>query len=200
MALTAAQLSTLKAHIAANTATINGVQIKDIPYGNDNNIAIAAWYNLTASPDFWGNYSAVPLSTIRNAITFKNYTPADAVPTSDALAATIHMARTLFCQAFQLSVNNLFVGGANSFDATKATLVASLKDATNTNMPSGVAGADRKGGWSDVQTILCRLARNTEKVLADTSAANGSSNTLAATFTFEGTVNVNDIENARNSP
>lgn len=45
MNLTPAKLQTLKAHIAANTDTVGGVAIKDLPPTADNNFAIAAWYN-----------------------------------------------------------------------------------------------------------------------------------------------------------
>jgi hypothetical protein len=62
--LSAAQLPTFKAHILANTATIPagypwsgafvGVQVKDVPNdGGDGNLAVAGWYSLTATPDFW---------------------------------------------------------------------------------------------------------------------------------------------------
>ena len=51
--LTTAQLQTLKADIAANTNTINGVQIKDMPNSGDANFAIAKWYSQTATPDFY---------------------------------------------------------------------------------------------------------------------------------------------------
>jgi hypothetical protein len=40
--LTTAQLQTLKAHIAANTDTIGGTAVKDLPATADNNFAIAA--------------------------------------------------------------------------------------------------------------------------------------------------------------
>lgn len=52
MPLTSAQKTTLKNDIAANTATIGGVQIKDIPNNSDGNFIIAGWYSGQASPDF----------------------------------------------------------------------------------------------------------------------------------------------------
>ena len=50
MPLTPAQLTTLKADISANTATVNGVQIKLIINNSDGNSDIAGWYNGLASP------------------------------------------------------------------------------------------------------------------------------------------------------
>lgn len=198
MPLTAAQKTALTNDINANTATAPGTsgQIKDLTHNADNADAVAKWYNLFPGTDFFGNYKNVPINDIKGAITFKNYTPADVVPTADVLTATIHMARTAFAQAFAMNINNLFVAGA-TFDATNPSLVAALKDATNTDMPTGVAGANQKGGWggaSGVQTKLCRKGTNAEKLFATTGAgADGSSATQAATFTFEGALTVNDI-------
>lgn len=192
MSLSESQKTTLSSDIANNTNTINGTQIKDLPQTADNAFAVAIWYNSTASPNFFGNYKNVPLSDVKAAITFKNYTPVDAVPTSDAVAIAIHHARTLVCQCYQININNLLLVGA-TFDATKSNLVTGLKDATNSDMPSGVSGAGRKGGWSEVQKVICRLGTNLEKLFADTSNGNGSSNTQAATFTYEEPVQDSEI-------
>ncbi len=51
--LTPAQLSTLASDIAANTNTINGVQIKTLAHTPDNAFAVAAFYNQPASPDYY---------------------------------------------------------------------------------------------------------------------------------------------------
>lgn len=66
MALTPEQLPTFKTDILANTNTIPagmvnagafvGVQIKNIPNNGDGNLAVATWYNLLASPDFYTWY------------------------------------------------------------------------------------------------------------------------------------------------
>jgi len=53
MALTPAQLPTLKTDLSTNTNEINGVQIKDLPHTADNALAVAAWYNTINSPDYW---------------------------------------------------------------------------------------------------------------------------------------------------
>jgi hypothetical protein len=74
MPLSPAQLTTLKANILANTATIQagqanagafvGMQIKDIPNDGDGNLCVATWYNLAASPNFWCWQSAVTRTQI----------------------------------------------------------------------------------------------------------------------------------------
>lgn len=52
MALTPAQLTTLKVDIAANTNQINGVPINTMPNSGDANFAIAKWYSTLASPSW----------------------------------------------------------------------------------------------------------------------------------------------------
>lgn len=205
MSLTAAQITALAADIATNTATAPGTsgQISALAHTADNAFAVAAWYNLFPATDFFGNYASVPMSAIKSAIKFKNYTPTDAVPASGSTTQITndllnHVGRSLFAQTFQLSLNNLFITGT-SFDATNANLVSALKDATNSNMPTGASGANQTGGWSGatgVQTVLCRKGTNAEKLLATITAGTGTGadNTHAAVFTFEGQVNVADIE------
>ena len=196
MPLTAAQKTALKNDIIAASDQAC-VDLESSPTNSDLASAVAALYNLPAATDFWGNFNSVPLAEIKANITFKNYTAVDAVPSSGGTTQItndllVYLSRLVFTQNLQLNINNLLLVGT-SFDATKANLVAGLKDATNTDMPTGTAGATRKGGWSDVQKIICRKGTRAEKLFADTSAANGSSNTLAATFTFEGSLNFQQV-------
>ena len=60
------QLQTLKTDISANTAQINGVAIKDLPNNSDSNFAIATWYSVLNTPDYWGWRSAVSREEIYN--------------------------------------------------------------------------------------------------------------------------------------
>lgn len=63
MPLTPAQQATLKTNILANTSTIPagqpwtgafaGVQVKDVPNSGDGNVAVAGYYNQTASPNYF---------------------------------------------------------------------------------------------------------------------------------------------------
>lgn len=53
MPLTPAQLTTLGNDIAANTATINGVEIRNLAHTPDNAVAVRDWYVGQVSPDYW---------------------------------------------------------------------------------------------------------------------------------------------------
>jgi hypothetical protein len=68
MNLTPAQLASLKTNIANNTATVTyqgtPTPINEVPNNDDGNIAIAAWYNLAASPSFKVYRTSVPMSEI----------------------------------------------------------------------------------------------------------------------------------------
>jgi hypothetical protein len=68
VALTQAQKTTLKAHIAANTAAVTfsgqSVAVNALANGPDENTVIAAWYNLAASPAFVLWRQKVPLAEI----------------------------------------------------------------------------------------------------------------------------------------
>jgi hypothetical protein len=72
MLLTPAQQATLKAHIAANVNQVSfgGVNtaINAIPNNDDGHFAIAAWYNLQASPDFTVWKTNVPINQIGDKI------------------------------------------------------------------------------------------------------------------------------------
>lgn len=53
MPLTPAQKTTLKAHIQANTNTINGTPINQLPINGDTLAEIAKWYSAAESPVYW---------------------------------------------------------------------------------------------------------------------------------------------------
>ena len=53
MPLTPAQLTTFGQHIAANTNTIGGVQIGQLPHTADNAFDVAAWYNVLFDPAYY---------------------------------------------------------------------------------------------------------------------------------------------------
>lgn len=206
MELTSAQLGTLNGDITADQSGA-ATAFKANPTDQSLAQALADLYNAPAASDFFGNYKKVPVSDIFNTVAWKNYTMTDKPPTAAApstptvaetYALSLHMSRAAFANAFQMNIQTLLIS-RDFFDATKSSLVSALKDATNTNMPTGSAGADLKAGWggaSGVQTILCRKGTRAEKLFADTSVANGSTNLLAATFVQEGTLVYNAIQDA----
>ena len=211
MKMTNAQLATLKANIAANANTIPagqswsgafvGLAINTLPYQTnaDAAVAIAGWYNQVATPNFFGNYSSVPLTDIKNAVAYKNFTPVDPVPVADVLSATIHMARTTLAAAFAMNLNNLLLGGSGTLDCTKPNIVQGLKDTLNTGMPTGANGNPLDGGWNVVKTVICRLGTFLEKVFADISGGSGADNGHAATFVLEGAIDYQTVQAAGNS-
>lgn len=212
--LTPAQLTALKADIAANANTIDfggQVQIKDLPNSNDANNEIALqWYRKMPASDFFGNYARVPAESVFNAINWKNYTMADlpavaAVPsaptTAETYALNLHVARATFANGFAMNLQTMLIGRTN-IDATKSSMVSGIKDATNADMPTGANGASLKGGWAGIQKILCRKGNNIEKLLATITAGTGTGadDTHAAVFTYEQIITGDDITQARNSP
>lgn len=210
MPLTTAQLTTLKADIAANNTTIPagipdagsfvGTAIKNIPVGNtDGAYAIASWYRQTASGPFYVLRTDVDVAEIFDQVNWANYTPADA-PDNTVTWSN----RSLACQGKQFNLQ-LLTQGRTVFNASKVTLRAGLNDCT-TNLPSGASGASQSGGWANILNILRRAATNIEKLFAVQTSGVGtnSGNALGATtnpalMNFEGAITYQDILNAWNS-
>lgn len=202
--MTPAQLQTLKADIAANTNTINGVQIKDMPNSADANDAIANWYSAIASPDFFVFRSNIPANEISDQVTWANYTPQDAIASDGSNAAVWH-ARSLACQGKQFNLQLLLPSG-QLFNAGRINLRAGLNDAT-TALPSGANGASRSGGWTGILAILRRQALRVEKLFAVQTSGVGvtggdplGGTTNPALLVVENAVTANEIDAARNLP
>lgn len=190
MALTAAQLTTLKNDIAANTATIPagqpwtgsfaGTQVKLVPNTSDGNLAVAGWYNQTASPAFWG---WLPLST-----------PADtgrAIKMSDVGNLTTANSTRLQV-SFQIRPDG-FVPSSTDDRALFGGLFS----------VAGAAGtrANLLAIWQRQVTFLEKLlatgtgTQATGDLNSDGSVVSGSPATLA----FAGAITGTDVLNARNS-
>jgi hypothetical protein len=204
MQLTPAQKTVLKANLAANvnTVLINGVAtpINQITIGSaldtpDNWFAVETWYNLLASPAYWGWNNSVDVQAIYNAISFSLLTPADAVPTDTALNTGIWTCRSLSCQGKQFNLE-IILQGRSSLDANQINIRAGLQDAL-THVPSGASGAQKDAGWNPngggVLQILSRQGTNIEKVFA-TGA--GTNDTGASTFAQTGTIDFTTIRDA----
>src|ERR1051326_8291721 len=135
MQLTPAQQTALEADINANTNTIPtgqswtlafaGVQVKNIPQGNDFDgaTAIAGWYNQIASPEFFAFRSNIPNTDIFNQILWANYTPS-AAPDSTVTWSN----QSLACQGKQFNLQMLLQPGG-LFNAGLPNLRTGLKDA-----------------------------------------------------------------------
>lgn len=182
MALTSAQLATLKAAILADN-TLNA-----FPNTDNGNGDLANALNAIASPDWLVWQTAVPVDAINDAITWANFTPQD---TPDNTVTWSN--RSLACQGKQFNLQTMLVG-RSTLDASKSNLRAGLQDAL-TAIPSGASGASKNGGWANVQAILSRKAKLIEKIL---STGTGSQAT-PATMGYEGTVTGDDVTRARNT-
>lgn len=199
MPLTSAQLATLKTAIAANSTTIPagqpwtgsfaGQAINALPNNADANTAIAGWYNMTASPDYFGWKPSVTRSdvyhttsldgTTWNWTTYKNQSAVE-----------------------QNAWTQMFMG-----DSGPIALVNFRQGVASIFTGSAQANAQR----DHVFSIGRRLVTNGEKVYAtavvsppantgnNTGTARGSA-TNPDNLPFTGSITRSDVENARNLP
>lgn len=172
LALTGPQLTTLKNDILADS-TLNSQ-----PNNDDGNFAIAAAYNLTASPDFWVWRTAVSKdefleSTSVDGTTF-NFTGAGYITRSqgerdawNALFSSTGFANPSLSNVRQ-AVADIFSGGTAPAPANRTHLL----------------------------TISRRKATRAEKLFATGTGSTGS----PALMTFEGTLTPSEVSTARNLP
>lgn len=224
MPLTSAQLATLKAAIAANTATINingggPVAINAAPTGSDANAAIAAWYNQAATPAYAAWNTATPIKAIRAATDLSKYTPVDNPPASGSTVqitndALLYQNRALVCQLKQANAVFLIQGEGN-VDATAQQFRQSFNDCM-VNIPSGASGANQNAGWGTagapgaVRLAMQKNASNAEKLFSVQSAGAGPSGVVTTdprgsttnpdALVFVGSISAADVDAARNLP
>lgn len=190
MALTGPQLSTLKTDIAGNTGTIPsgqpwtgafaGTQVKDVPNTSDGNAAVAGWYGLEASPDFWVWRTRVGKGE------FVQKTSADADGTSPRdfiWAGNGFITRSAGEQA---AWDQLFngEGEANPSLANVRTAITDIFSGT------GNAASNR----THLSNIAKRKASRAEKLFATGTGTHASPGTMAV----EGPLTAQDVESARN--
>jgi hypothetical protein len=195
MALTSAQLQTLKTAILANPTW------SAIPNSADGNFALAALLNATASPTFnvWRTDASV--AAILDAVDLSKYTPNDSIldtDTGDALQRK--NGRLLTAQTKQMNLQ-LLLQGRTTINASLVTVRAGLRDAVIA-LPTGVGGAaTAPGGASGVNVLnaCIRPATEAEKALATASQGSDTTGTVTArVMGFEGQVSAQDVETARN--
>ncbi len=190
MALSSAQKTALKADIAANTATIGGVQIKNMPNGDDANYAISAWYNGAATGP-WYVWRDLPMEDVLNLISFANMTPADAPPTTPDLTIQAWLAKAICCQGKQFNLQNLTLGRTTA-PMKRQTYRAAMQDAL-TNIPAGAGGATIAANWTGVRDAAKGTATNAEKLF---STGTGSQ-AVPADLGYEGGISGQDVFEAR---
>lgn len=223
MPLSPAQLQTLKTAIAANATTISfggsNVAINAIPNNDDGNAAIAAWYNLDASPVYKVWNTSVALASIRGTVNLQNYTPTDSPPASGSTVQItndmmLYQNRALKAQLQQ--ANALFlVTGQGNVDCSPLQFRQSCNDCM-TNIPTGASGAAANAGWGTsaapgaVRLNMQRNATNGEKLfsVASTAAPNAGNvggdarggTTNPDTLVVNGGISAQDVSSARNLP
>lgn len=173
-ALTPTQLSAIKADIAADN-TLNV-----FPNNSDGNSAIAAVYNVAASPSYWVWRTFLSDSDMYELMS----------PDATSWSWTIYIQRSQAERdAWRQMVN--MKGGINPSLANTRTAIADIF--------SGVAGAAQR---THLTSLGRRLASRVEKLLG--LATVGGSGTRGSTANpdtmgFEGPITYQDIEQARNS-
>jgi hypothetical protein len=176
MALTSAQLSTVKADILANA------DLNVFPNNSDGNFAIAALYNRPASPVFWVWRTQVTKSELVNNTSLD----ADGVTTR-----TFNWTGTGFItrsQGERDAFNALF-NGTNSVNPSLPQVRQAFLD-----IFSG-ATAPAPSNRTHLGNISRRESSRIEKLFATGTGSAAS----PATMGFEGSVTYQDIEAARNS-
>lgn len=175
--LTPAQRTTLKAAIVADNPA-------NVLYVAGDLSGLAAYYNTTASPNFYVYRTAVPVQDINDNVTWANFTPADA-PDSTQL----WLNRATAAQGKQFNLQTLLLSAGGFLNATKANVRQALTDAL-TNLPTGAGGSLVSGGWGTVRdNALARRGSRLEKLFATTTVQqDGSTAAKAATMTVEGPI------------
>ena len=188
MALTPSQLTTLAAHIRANT---DPAVVSALANGQDNEIA--RLYNLPASPAFplWRTDASV--DAIIDSITWASYTPNDKVSGTDTdPTLSRKIGWLLEIQTKQMNLQ-LMLQGRSSINANKASLRAGLRDAV-IQVPSGVGGAATAPGGASGANVMSAMTRNASLVEKALAGAQETTGTVTANLVgFEGQITSDDV-------
>jgi hypothetical protein len=182
MPLSASQLATLKADIAAD-----GV-LSALPNFGDGPYTIAKAYNvLDATFTVWRSNTSA--DDIFNGVVWANMTPADA---PDGTQTWLN--RAMACQGKQFNLQTMLTG-RSTIASGRSSIRAGLQDAL-TNVPAGAGGATVAAGWVSVRDSMKRLATRAEKLFS--TGGNGAFAT-PSDLNFEGQISFQDVIDARNS-
>lgn len=189
--MTPAQLTTIAAHIRANT---DQAVVSALANGADNELA--RLYNLPAAPAFALWRSDVPVDAIIDAITWASYTPNDKVSSTDTdPVLSRKIGWLLEIQTKQMNLQ-LMLQGRAALNCGRATLRAGLRDAV-IQVPSGASGSATAPGGASGVTVLAVCTRNAtvvEKVLAGAQETTGT--VTANVIGFEGQITPDDVASA----
>lgn len=166
MNLTLAQLQTLKANMAANNNTIviggSTIAIKDVAQTPDNAQAVADWYNLVGSPDYWVWRTTIFESEITRTTT----------PDSTVWSWTIYIART---QGERDAWTRLFMGGGSGMNPSLTNVRQGLAD-----IFSGAPGAAQR---THLLAVSRRKSTNAEKLYGVVATGPGNDGGTRGTTT-----------------
>ena len=162
MSLTTQQQTTIKNWVLAQPA------LATLPPSSGAVSSILSALSDTSLQTYYVYNSKTSVDDVFNNVTWANFTPVNPA----AGAGTDATNWMLACQGKQFNLQTLLTGRA-TIDATKANIRAGLQDAL-TNIPSGVNGATKSGGWIGVQLILSRLATPLEQLFATGSGTQAS--------------------------
>lgn len=165
MSLNAAQIATLKADITANSA-----QFGSIPNTLDGAFAIAAAYNLPASPDFYVWRTSLSLDEVVSRT----------LDDSTAWSWTTYLALD---QAHRDCWRDMF-SATGSVNPSLANLRAGM---------SAIFGAGAQ------LTFLAAVAKRTSSRIEKVLSTGTGSSASPAVMGYEGQINYNDVYAARNS-
>jgi hypothetical protein len=180
MMLTPAQQAALKAFIEADPV------FSLYPHNYDGAYDLAVALQALAEPAFQVWKTDAMVSDIYDAITWANFTPANPSAGSGSDVTNWLLA----CQGKQFNLQTL-LSGRDTLNAAKPNIRSGLQDAT-TSIPSGVAGATKAGGWTNIQLVIQRPANILEKLFATGTGSQAS----PATMAIEGSINHTDLHTA----
>lgn len=180
----ASLLQTFKAAILAETDPAFVIARNANEHG-----AMAAFYNEAANPAFTVWRSSTPAADVFNAITWKNFTPAD---TPDGTALYTNRAyHALLCQQNIM----ILMQGASSIATGRANVRNLLNDALST-LYTAAGGASQSAGWLAVKAAIYRPVRRGERLFCTGTGTTGNPGDLGG---FEGQVSNDDVLNALRS-
>jgi hypothetical protein len=146
---------------------------------------ILDWLNALTTFRVWRTIT--PVSDIQDNIVWANFTPANPA----AGAGTDATNWLLACQGKQFNLQNLLSSGSGfsgGVSTNKPNIRAGLQDAC-TLIPSGVAGATKTGGWTQIQLAIQRAATKAEQLLATGTGTQANPGDLG----FDGNIQNSDL-------
>lgn len=172
--MTPARINALHAKVIADPTALAFILARDTP-------GLKGYLNAISAPDFFVWRSATPADEINDSILWDRFTPVD---TPDALV--LYTNRAMACSIRQMNLEIQLLG-KDVVNTSKPNIRKCFQDAL-TDVPSGIAGANRQAGWTAVKTVISRIATVAEKL----SATGTGTAVSPADLVYEGTLSDSD--------